>query len=398
MLTQFRQIRVLTRTNLAGIHRRLAISASMAFSVALAVCVLVGFLSMARGFEQTLTGTGSTSVAVVLGGGTSLEAGSEIPAGLIRSLLAVGADVGLRRDASGRPVISREMVQPVVLPRGGTAVTLALRGMDPAGATLRDGITLTGGRMFTPGAREIVVGARTAADVAGLGIGDSVRLGAVEWRVTGHFSARGGVFESEIWTGLEAAQSAFDRQGEVQTLRLGLTRPGDVTALAAALAPLSPTPLSVVTEADLFAGQSARTADLIRLFGWPLAALMAFGATAGALNTMMSSVSDRRVEIATLRTLGFSRLAAFGATWTEALVLAGLGTATGLLLSWLVFHGWQASTLGANNARMAFQLAVTPDVMLRAGLMGLLIGALGGLIPALSATRLPLTAALRAHG
>jgi putative ABC transport system permease protein len=70
----------------------------------------------------------------------------------------------------------------------------------------------------------------------------------------------------------------------------------------------------------------------------------------------------------------------------------------GLLASWLVFNGWQASTIGANNARMAFQLSVTPDVLATSGLLGLAIGLFGGALPALAATRLPLTAALRARG
>jgi len=139
-------------------------------------------------------------------------------------------------------------------------------------------------------------------------------------------------------------------------------------------------------------------ANLIRMFGWPLALLMALGATAGALNTMMSSVSDRTVEIATVRALGFSRLSAFIATWAEAVALAATGVIFGLAASWLVFNGWQASTIGANNASMSFQLTIDESVLLTAGLLGLAIGVVGGAFPAFSATRLPLTAALRARG
>jgi putative ABC transport system permease protein len=157
-------------------------------------------------------------------------------------------------------------------------------------------------------------------------------------------------------------------------------------------------PLTAVSEADLYAAQSERTASLIRLFGWPLALLMAVGATAGALNTMMSSVSDRTVEIATLRLLGFGRLPAFTATWVEAVLLSVAGVALGILASWLAFNGWQASTMGADNTKMAFQLDVSADVALTAGLLGLAIGIIGGALPALAATRLSLTSALRARG
>jgi putative ABC transport system permease protein len=393
MSTHTRQALVMIRTNLSSLPRRSAISASMALSVALVVCVLAGFLSMAKGFETALTGAGSPSVAVVLGGGTNQETGSDIPASVIRTLDAMTGDLGVARDAGGKLVSSREIVVPVDLRQR----TMALRGMDAAGPSIRDGITLSAGRIFTPGAREIVAGDRLAEEF-GLQVGDTIRLGAVDWTVVGHFSAHGSAFESELWADLEAVRATFDRQGQVQSLKLRLTDPASLERLQAKLATITETPLVAVSEADLYAAQSGRTASLIRLFGWPVALLMAVGATAGALNTMTSSVSDRTVEIATVRALGFSRLSAFLGTWVEAVVLAGAGVILGLLASWLIFNGWQASTIGANNARMAFQLAVTPDVLLTAGLLGLAIGVLGGALPALAATRLPLTAALRARG
>lgn len=399
MSTHSRQALVMIRTNLSSLKRRLAISTSMILSVALVVCVLAGFLAMAKGFETALNGAGSPSVAVILGGGTNQETGSDIPAAVIRTLDAMTGDLGVTRDSAGKLVASREIVVPVDVKQAGdgAARTLALRGMDAAGPSIRDAIDLSAGRFFTPGAREIVVGDRLASEF-GLDVGDVVRLGAVDWTVAGHFSAHGSAFESEIWADLDAVRAAFDRQGQVQSLKLRLTDPAALKLLQDKVATITGTPLVVLSEADLYAAQSGRTASLIRLFGWPLALLMAVGATAGALNTMMSSVTDRTVEIATVRALGFSRLSAFLGTWVEAIVLAGAGGIVGLLASWLIFNGWQASTIGANNARMAFQLAVTPDVLVTSGLLGLAIGILGGALPAIAATRLPLTAALRARG
>ncbi len=399
MSTHSRQALVMIRTNLSSLPRRRAISASMALSVALVVCVLAGFLSMAKGFETALAGAGSPSVAVVLGGGTNQEAGSDIPAAVIRTLDAMTGDLGVIRDAGGKLLASREIVVPVDMRQvtDGASRTLALRGMDLAGPSIRDGVALSAGRIFASGALEIVVGDRLA-DEFGLGLGDVVRIGAVDWTVAGHFSAHGSAFESELWADLDAVRSAFDRQGQVQSLKLRLTGPASLTLLQDTLATITQVPLAAVSEADLYAAQSGRTASLIRLFGWPLALLMAVGAAAGALNTMMSSVSDRTVEIAAVRALGFSRLSAFLGTWIEAIVLAAAGVAVGLIASWLIFNGWQASTIGANNVRMAFQLAVTPDVLLTSGLLGLAIGILGGALPAIAAIRLPLTAALRTRG
>lgn len=400
MSSTTRQTLVMVRANLLSLPRRLAISLSMGLSVALVVMVLTGFLSMAKGFEQALKGAGSPAVAVVLGGGTNQETGSDIPPDAIRAIQAKQAELGVVRDVAGNPVSSREIVVSIdVRPPGeGTGRTLALRGMDLSGPSLRDGIVFSAGHLFGQGSREIVVGDRLAKEFPGFDVGDKVRLGTMEWTVSGHFSAGGSAFESEIWADLDAVRAGFNRQGEVQTLRLRLETPASIAALKSTLSTMTGTPLVAISEADLYAAQSGRTADLIRLFGWPLALLMAIGASAGALNTMMSSVADRTVEIATLRALGFGRMAALVSTWIEAMLLSLLGAAIGIAASWAAFNGWQASTIGANNARMAFQLSVTGDVMLTSGLLGLAIGMVGGALPAISAARLPLTAALRRRG
>lgn len=404
MSTQIKQTLMMTRANFSSLPRRLAISLSMVLSVALVVAVLAGFLAMAKGFEKALSSTGSPFVAVVLGGGTNQEAGSDIPADAIRSIQSMrGAStggIGGGRDGTGNPLASRELVVPVDVAgaRDGYSTMLALRGMDTGGPSIRDGIALSAGRLFAPGTHEIVVGARIAREFPGFDVGETIRLGTVDWKVVGHFSANGGAFESEIWSDLDAVRAAFDQQGKVQSLRLRLTDPSSIASLKAQLATVTSTPLIAVSEADLYAAQSGRTSSLIRLFGWPVALLMAVGATAGALNTMMSSVSDRTVEIATVRALGFSRLSAFLATWFEAVVLAAAGAILGIFASWLGFNGWEASTIGANNASMGFRLAVNGDVILSASMLGLAVGVIGGALPAIAATRLPLTAALRARG
>ncbi|KQR35795.1 hypothetical protein ASF91_22245 [Rhizobium sp. Leaf155] len=397
MSSQFNQVLVMTRANLLSLPRRSAIAASMAFSVALVVCVLAGFLSMAAGFETALKSAGSPTVAVILGGGTNQETGSDVPAGVIRTIEAMRGDIGAARGSAGNLIVSREIVVPVEKTddKTGQPKILALRGMDPTGPTLRDGITLTSGRFAGLGALEIVVGKQVAAAFPALAIGQSVRLGSVNWTVVGQFSSGGSAFESEIWGDLDAVRAAFDRQGDIQSLRLRLEKMDAIDKLKIALGTISDTPLTVATEADLYAAQSAGTANLIRLFGWPLALLMALGATAGALNTMMSSVSDRTFEIATVRALGFSRLSAFIATWVEAVALAAMGVTIGLIASWLVFNGWQASTIGANNTSLSFRLTMDGHVMLTAGLLGLAAGVVGGALPAFSSTRLPLAIALR---
>ena len=116
MLSTLRQTLVVARANILGLRRRAAISVAMALSIALSVCVLVGFLAMAAGFESVLRNSGSQSVAVILGGGTNQETGSDISADAIRALKAMRGAIGVETDAAGHPLMSDELVQAVALP------------------------------------------------------------------------------------------------------------------------------------------------------------------------------------------------------------------------------------------------------------------------------------------
>ena len=224
-----------------------------------------------------LNGTGSDTVAVVLGGGANQETGSDILAEALRGIMGLGGDAGVARDPAGNLTASRE----ISVTTEAAGISLALRGMDQRGPSLRDGVTRDRRRLFAPGAREIVVGETLVHQVPGFAVGQVVRLGALEWTITGQFSAGGSAFGSEVWADLDVVRSAFDRQGEVQSLRLRLNDLAGITSLQQALATLAVVTLNALPEVDLHAAQSGRTADLIRMFGWPSALLMAVGAAAG---------------------------------------------------------------------------------------------------------------------
>lgn len=400
-----RQCLVLSRAALAGLPRRLAVSLSMVASIALVVAVLIGFLAVAAGLDRTLSDGGRRDIAVILGGGTFQEIASAIPPDAARSLQAAGTAAGIALDDRGRPLLSREIVIPVeATAADGQRRMVALRGMEVAGPRLRPGASIRNGRLFAPGMREIVIGETLARDL-GLDSGPEagpiarLRLGPVDWAVIGIIAAHGGHAESEIWGDLDMLRAVFDRQGDIQTLRVALDgRPdgvGGLAALRAALPGATPSPLDAVTEADLLAGQSAPVTRLIALLGWPITLLMAVGASAGALNTMMSSVSERRIEIATLRILGFSRLATFTATVAEAAALSLAGAVLGATVA-LILDGWSASTLGADGTALVFRLAVTPAGLMKAGALALAIGVLGGVLPAVAAARLSPLESLKA--
>ena len=109
---------------------------------------------------------------------------------------------------------------------------------------------------------------------------------------------------------------------------------------------------------------------------------------------MYAAVADRMRHVATLRAMGFLRVSVLGAVLLEGIALGFVGGAAAALIAYLVFNGYQAST-SANGAMMAFSFAVTPDLMFAALVLGLVMGFVGGLFPAIRAARMPVAQALR---
>jgi putative ABC transport system permease protein len=155
--------------------------------------------------------------------------------------------------------------------------------------------------------------------------------------------------------------------------------------------------LTVLREPEYYAKQSKVLSNLINILGYTVAAFMAIGAMFGALNCMYSAIASRQVEIATLRAIGFGGTPVVVSVMIEALLLALLGGAVGGALAYLYCNGASLSTLNFNTfSQVAFDFRVTPSLLVQGLVWALIIGAAGGLLPAIQAARLPVTVALRA--
>ncbi len=372
--------------NVRSIPQRLWMSLATVGSIALVVAVLLGFLALANGFNQTLKGSGAPDVAIVLRDGAASELNSVVSREQIDLL---GQGPGVRAAPDGRPLISAELVLIVdgIKKSTGTKANMPLRGIGPNGLLVRPQAKITQGRMFTPGSNEIVVGAGLLREFSGFELGKTLRFGAQTWKVVGVFEAPGTVFESELWADAPVIQSLFKRGSTFQTARVGLTSPAAMPAFVAYVKKEQRLQLKAQSEQTYFADQAERSGLIIKYFGWPLGIIMAIGALAGALNTMYASVSSRAAEIATLRVIGFSGFSAFIGTMVEALVLSALGALVGVGICALGFNGLSASTLGSGFTQVAFRLQIGPDIITQAVTLALIIGLIGGIFPGLRASQ-----------
>lgn len=388
------QIAAVTRINIKSIPQRFWLSLSTVIAVALVVVVLLSFLAMAYGFQRTLKSAGAEDVVVILRGGARSEINSVISREQVR-LIEEGP--GVARGADGKPLVSAELYLSVdgIKRSTQTKANLPLRGIGAEGAAVRKDIKIVEGRMFTPGSDEIVVGKSLVNQFQGFEPGKTVKFGTSRWRVVGVFSAGGSVFESEIWGDLPVVQSLFKRNNVFQTVRARIDSPAAIAALKQYVETDPRLKLDVKSEHDYFADQSSQTSDLIQKLGWPLAIAMALGALAGALNTMYSSVASRASEIATLRAIGFGGFPAFVGTLAESLLLAAIGGGIGAAATYLVFDGFTTSTLGAGFTQVVFSFQLTPGLVAQGLALALLVGLIGGLLPAIRAARMPIVQGLQ---
>jgi len=384
-----KQIGAVTLINLRSIPQRWGMSLATVLSVALVVGVLLGFLAMANGFRATVNGSGAEDVAVFLRAGSQAELNSGLGRDSVR---LIEAGPGLATDEAGDPILSAELYVIVDGRKraSGTDANLPLRGVGPDAAALREGFTLTDGRMFAPGSNELVVGEGVIREFAGFDMGQAVRLGSNEWRVVGVFSTGGSVFDSEIWADVGTIQNLYQRTGTVQSVRARLTSPEALGDMQAYVADEPRLDVDVSNEREYFASSAGGTSDIIMFLGWPLAVIMAVGALAGAWNAMYASVDARTREIATLRAIGFAGFPAFVGTMAESLMLALIGGVLGAAATYLIFDGVSASTLGGGFTQIVFSFAVTPAALVSGIVLALIVGAAGGFFPAIRAARVPI--------
>ena len=387
-------ILAVTWMNLLSLRDRLRTSLVIVVGIAGVVGVLVGMLSMSKGFERTLRGTGSDSRAILLSAGVISELSSFVGRDTLPLLRELP---GIRRDAQGQPIASAELMVITEVSRDGSkrnTVNVALRGVEPAGLSMRPEVKLVEGRMFQPGLHEVVAGKGAQRQFANVAVGKVLEFRGSQWTVVGIFDSNGDAHESELWTDADTARNAFGRPGASSLL--AELEPGGLDKLKAAIAADPRLQIDTQTELHYFSSQSQNFSDQLGILTTVVAGIMAFGALFGALNTMYTAVASRQTEIATLRAIGFSGAPVVVSVLVEAVLLALAGGLLGAAISYGLFNGKAVTTLGQNFTQVAFQFAVGVDLVMRGLTWALIIGLIGGFFPAVRAARLPVVDALRA--
>jgi putative ABC transport system permease protein len=380
--------------NLLSAKQRWVSSLVAVAGIAGAVGVFVAMLALARGFRATVVSSGLPLNAVVLRGG----ADSEMTSILLLEDVRVVEDAAQVERRGSEPLVSPEVVVIAALPlreTGGDA-NVQVRGVSPRVLAVRENVRVAEGRFFRPGLAEVVVGRGARQAYAGLDLGAAVKIGAGEWTVVGVLDSGGSAFDSEVWADANVLNGFYQRPpGVYQTVTARLRALEDHAAFKAALEGDPRVQVQVLREPEYYEKQSQVVTTLITVLGSLIALVMALGAVLAALNTMYSAVAERAREIAVLRALGFGGGSVVLAFLVEALAIALVGGVVGCIAV-LPLNGLTTGTLNWQTfSHLAFAFRITPDLLLAGIAFALLMGAAGGVLPAIRAARANVAHALR---
>ena len=373
--------------------RRLT-TALTAGGMALVVFVFAAVLMLDAGLRQTLVATGADDNVILVRKGSA----SEVQSGVSRDQAAlVEALPQVARGPAGEPLASREVVVLNSLPKldTGKRSNVPMRGVTEMAFRLRPSVRVVTGRVFRPGSNEVIVGSNVARQFAGVEIGQTLSFAQRQWTIVGVFDAGRTAFDSEIWGDSDQLLQAF-RRVAYSSVVARLTAVDAFSAFDAAIAAEPRLTFDVKREKQYYEDQSRGLSQFISTLGIVLSVIFSLGAIIGAAITMYAAVATRTGEIGTLRALGFRRSAILRAFLLESLLLSLAGGIVGLFAAtWL-----QAISISTTNfqsfSELAFSFALTPGVVMTSLVFALVMGFVGGVLPALKASRMKIVDALRA--
>lgn len=362
--------------------------------MALVVFVFASILMLAEGLQKTLVETGSYDNVVFLRKGST----SEVVSGIGRqqaSILETLPEIVI--GSKGQKLVAKELVVLIALPKRGSnkSSNVVLRGIEENSLLLRPKVRLVEGRLPRMGSSEVIAGVNIVRKFKGIGVNETLCCAMRDWKIVGIFDAGSTGFSSEVWGDVDQFMSAFRRSVyssvifelrdslEFQNVKSRIENDPRLTVVAK-------------RETRYYAEQSEIMAKFLRVLGFSLTIIFSLGAIIGAMITMYSAVANRTAEIGTLRALGFQRRNILMAFLVESLFLGFFGGLVGLFFASFM----QLFTISTMNfqtfSELAFSFALNFEIIYKGMAFSLIMGFVGGVLPAIRASRMIIVDALRA--
>ncbi|MCX5815019.1 MAG: ABC transporter permease [Proteobacteria bacterium] len=364
-----------------------------ASGMALVVFVFAAILMLARGLEKTLVDTGSYDNVIVIRKGS----GTEVQSGIERnqaSVVETEPSIAIGKD--GKRLLAKEVVVLITMPKRGSTQqsNVTIRGVSEESLLLRPQITLIRGRMPRSGSTEIITGESITKRFQGGNIGETLRFGMRDWTVVGVFDAGSTGFSSEVWGDVDQLMQAF-RRPVYSSVVFRLRDSGEFGILKDRIEKDPRLTVEVKRETKYYAEQSEVMAKFLRILGISLTIIFSLGAMIGGMITMYAAVANRVSEIGTMRALGFPRGSILGTFLMESLLLGFLGGLAGLFFASFL-QLFTVSTVNFQTfSELAFSFSLSPEIIMNSIVFSLIMGLMGGVLPAFRASRMNIVESLR---
>ena len=364
-----------------------------AMGVALVVMILFILFGFVDGLKRTIGRSASADTWVILSRGAAYEPQSVITQpqyDLLKSMPEIAPST------SGVPLISPEIISGFnVAPGNPKNMFVYLRGVKPVAYQVHRNMKLVSGHWPEPNSGQWVVGQKLAAKYPQLQLGKTFHFGRRNWTIVGIFSDAGSARESEVWANTDDLIADYHGPSTgIANVLHAVLKPGESDTLNAAMKNDPRLVLQVMSESEFYADQN-QLANQIESYGIFVALILGIGATFGGMNTMYAGVLRRRREIGLLRALGFHRASVLVSFMAESAMLGLSGAIAGELLGLIVAAATGLNSKLMNVGLFVFSFHLGPQAFLAGIVGGVLIGIIGGLLPAWRAAGIGINESLR---
>lgn len=249
------------------------------------------------------------------------------------------------------------------------------------------GINNINGSMYRKGERELIMG-KSVAEEENYTIGDKIDVYGEEYKITGIYETGSLMYDFAMYTDLEKLQELTDNADKISSISVKINKNASLDDVNNrikdkyndTLTTITAEELSQTIEDTLTTIKSATTA--IELLAIVIGGL-------GVINTMMMTVFERTREIGVLKSVGWTKRKILTMILGESIVLTIISGIIGSILGVLVV------ILLLKNGGEDMQLVFDSYIFIKAFAVAISVGIIGGLYPAIKASRLSPTEALR---
>jgi len=344
----------------------------------IAAATLTVILAIPSGIERIIGNTGQRDIVIAVFSDSSNEADSQLsPEQII--ILSQLPQVARNRD--GRPLVAPQFVAHTKLTRSdGLPSSIMVRGITPEIWELLDQQQVQADTQIREGSRQVLA-SRPLADQFQTLRQPGFRMQGREWQLAGTLDAGGSLLESELWTDFSALQAAYNRPSSTSSLWLKLTSPAAIWDMRAAIeADPRLGGVWIRDQMDYYQHRAGNIAQFTRIMAAGVSVLLGVGACLVISGMLGIALRNRRQQTATLRALGFDRLAVTLASLVEVLLI---GTTSSLITAGLAWWLLDGLSFGAANYQQAVYAYFVVDGKVIALVIAyaLLLGLISSLLP-----------------